>query len=75
MARKHFEETDHAPLLKELQWLNVEKLIDNDDAVLVYKMKNGITPDYCNETYSSEELMYPYDMKAAHSKFLQLNRY
>ena len=75
VAGKPFEETDHVLLLKELQWLNVEKLIDNDNAVLVYKMKNGITPDHCSETYSFEEITHPYDTKAAHSKFLQLNRY
>ena len=72
---KPFEETDHVLLLKELQWLNVEKLIDNDNAVLVYKMKNGITPDHCSETYNFEEITHPYDTRAAHSKFLQLNRY
>ena len=45
---KPFEETDHVLLLKELQqWLNVKKLIDNDNAVLVYKMKNGVSPDHC----------------------------
>ena len=75
VAGKGSEETDHVLLLKELQWLNVEKLIDNDNAVLVYKMKNGITPDHCNETYSFEELTHPYDTRAAHPKFSQLNRY
>ena len=74
VAGKPFEETDHVLLLKELQWLNVEKLIDNDIAVLVYKMKNGITPDHCSETYSFQEITHPYDTRAAHSKFLQLNR-
>ena len=75
VAGKPFEETDHVLLLKELQWLNVEKLIDNDIAVLVYKMKNGITPDHCSETYSFQEITHPYNTRAAHSKFLQLNRY
>ena len=72
---KCFEDTDRVLLLKELQWLSVEKLIDNDNAVLVYKMKYGITPDHCSETSSFEELTHPYDTRAAHSKFLQLNRY
>ena len=71
---KHFKETDHILLIKELQWLNVEKSIDNDNAVLVYKVKNGITPDHCSEIYSFEELTHPYNTRAAHSKFLQLNR-
>ena len=75
VAGKPFEETDHALLLKELQWLSAEKLIDNYNAVLVYKMKNGITPDRCSETYSFEEITHPCDTRAAHSKFLQLNRY
>ena len=75
VAGKPFEETDHVLLLKELQWLYVEKLIDNDNAVLVYKMKNGITPDHCSETYSFEEVTHPYGTRAAHSKFLQLNGY
>ena len=69
------EETDHVLLLKELQWLSVEKLIDNDNAVLVYKIRNGITPDHCGETYNFEENTHSYDTRAAHSKFLQLNRY
>ena len=38
-------------------------------------MKNGITPDHCSEAYSFEEITHPYDTRAAHSKFLQLNRY
>ena len=75
VAEKPFEETDHALLLKELQWVNVEKLIDNDNAVLVYKMKNGSTPDHCGETYSFEEITHPYNTRVARSKFLQLNRY
>ena len=75
VAGKRFEETDYVLLLKKLQWLNVEKLIDNDNTVLVCKMKNGITPDHCSETYSFEELTHPYDTRASHSKFLQLNRY
>ena len=65
---KPFEETDHVLLLEELQWLNVEKLIDNDNPVLVYKMKNGITLDHCSEIYSFEEITHPYDTRAAHSK-------
>ena len=48
VAGKPFEETGHVLLLKDLQWLIVEKLIDNDNAVLVYKMKNRITPDHCS---------------------------
>ena len=38
-------------------------------------MKNGITPDHCSEVYSFEEITHPYDARAAHSKFLQLNKY
>ena len=75
VAGKPFEETDLVLLLKELQWFNVEKLIDNNNAVLAYKMKNGITLDHFSETYSFEEITNPYDTRASHSKFLQLNRY
>ena len=60
-------------LLKERQWLSAEKLIDN--AVLVYKMKTGITPDHCIGNYSFQEITHPYDTRATHSKFSQLNRY
>ena len=31
--------------------------------------------DHCSNTYSFEEITHPYDTRAAHSKFLQLNRY
>ena len=75
VAGKSFEETDHVLPLKELQLLSVEKLIDNDNAVLVYKMKIVITPDHCSETHSFEEFTHPYEPRVAHSKFLQLNRY
>ena len=46
VANVKYEGTDHAKLLKELDWLNVHELIEYDIASLVYKIKNDFAPTH-----------------------------
>ena len=46
IANVKYENTDHAKLLKDLDWLNVRELIEFDTASLVYKLEN----DWCLPT-------------------------
>ena len=40
IANVKYENTDHANLLKDLDWLNVRQLIEFDTASLMYKIEN-----------------------------------
>ena len=46
IANVKYENTDHAKLLKDLDWLNVRELIEFDTASLMYKIENDLAPTH-----------------------------
>ena len=44
VAKVRFENTDHAKLLQDLGWLDIEQLIAYDTAVIMYKVQKDLVP-------------------------------
>ena len=40
-----FENTDHAELLQDFGWLDIEQLVAYDTAVMLYKVQKDLVPD------------------------------
>ena len=51
IANVKYENTDHAKLLKDLDWLNVRELIEFDTASLMYKIENDLAPTHMKEMF------------------------
>ena len=51
IANVKHENTDHAKLLKDLDWLNVPELIEFDTASLMYKIENDLAPTHMKEMF------------------------
>ena len=63
MANVKYEGTDHARLLKELDWLDVRELIECDTASLVYKIENDLAPTHMNNMFMKSSEMYSYSTR------------
>ena len=51
-------DTPSSELFAELKWLTFPDRVDNQKAVLMYKIMNNLTPNYLNELLSVH-LRYP----------------
>ena len=51
IANVKYENTDHAKLLKDLDWLNVREIIEFDTASLIYKIENDLAPTNMKEMF------------------------
>ena len=49
IANVKYKNTNHAKLLKDLDWLNVRELIEFDTATLMYKIENDLAPTHMKE--------------------------
>ena len=62
IANVKYEDTDHARLLKDLDWLNVRELIEFNTASLMYKTENDLAATHMKEMFvkTSELHIYSY---------------
>ena len=60
MANVKYEVTDHAKLLKELDWLNVRELTEYDTASLVYKIENDLAPTHIKNMFMKSNEVHSY---------------
>ena len=67
IANVKYENTDHAKLLKDLDWLNVRELIEFDTASLMYKIENDLAPTHMKEMFVKTSDLHPYSTKSATS--------
>ena len=67
VANVKFEGTDHAKLLKELDWLNVCELIEYDTASLVYKIENDLAPTHMKNMFMKSSEVRSYSTRSATS--------
>ena len=65
MANVKYEGTDHARLLKDLDWLNVRELIEYDTASLVYKIENDLSPAHMKNMFTKSSEVHPYSTRSA----------
>ena len=67
LANIKYENTDHAKLLKDLDWLNVRELIEFDTASLMYKIENDLAPTYMKEMFVKTSDLHTYSTRSATS--------
>ena len=60
MANVKYEGTDHAKLLKELDWLNVRELIEYDTASLLCKTENDLAPTDMKNMFMKSNGIFSY---------------
>ena len=59
-----YEEADHDLLLTSLGWMNVKQLVYYDTASLVYKITDGITPEYTQSMFDKCDTIHSYERPA-----------
>ena len=67
IANVKYENTDHAKLLKDLDWLNVRELIEFDTASLMYKIENDLAPTHMKEMFVKTSDLHTYSTRLATS--------
>ena len=67
IANVKYENTDHAKLLKDLDWLNVRELIEFDTASLMYKIENDLAPTHMKEMFVKTSDLHTYITRSATS--------
>ena len=67
IANVKYENTDHAKLLKDLDWLNVRELIEFDTTSLVYKVENDLAPTHMKEMFVQTSDLHTYSTRSATS--------
>ena len=67
IANVKYENTDHAKLLKDLDWLNVRELIELDTASLMYKIENDLAPTHMKEMFVKTSDLHTYSTRSATS--------
>ena len=68
MANVKYEGTDHAKVLKELDWLNVRELIEYDAASMVYKIENGLVSTCIKSMFIKSSKVHSYSARSAASR-------
>ena len=72
MADVKYEDTDHAKLLKELDWLNVRELIEYDTASLVSKIENDLAPTHMKNMFMKSSEVHSYSTRSSASSNVHL---
>ena len=67
IANVIYENTDHAKLLKDLDWLNVRELNEFDTASLMYKIENDLAPTHMKEMFVKTSDLHTYSTRSATS--------
>ena len=67
IANVKYENTDHAKLLKDLDWLDVRELIEFDTASLMYKIENALAPTHMKEMFVKTSDIHTYSTRSASS--------
>ena len=67
IANVKYENTDHAKLLKDLDWLDVRELIEFDTASLMYKIENDLAPTHMKELFVKTSDLHTYSTRSATS--------
>ena len=67
IANVKYENTYHAKLLKDLDWLHVRELIEFDTASLMYKIENDLAPTHMKEMFAKTSDRHTYSTRSATS--------
>ena len=58
VTRVSYEDADHAILLRELEWLSIFEMTENDLLCLIYKINNGLAPENTRQMFEGCEDIY-----------------
>ena len=67
-----FENTDHAKLLQDLGWLDIEQLIAYDTAVMMYKVQKDSVPHETVELFEPFRFTHSYNTRSSDFEDFQL---
>ena len=67
-----YEDTDHAKLIKELDWFNVRELIEYYTASLVYKIEKDLAPTHMKNMFMKSSEVHSYITRSAISSDFHL---
>ena len=74
VAKVRFKNTNHAKLLQDLGWLDIEQLIAYDTAVMIYKVQKDSVPDGTIESFEPFRFIHTYNTRSSDSEDFQLNK-
>ena len=72
VAKVRFENTNHAKLLKDLGWLDIEQFIAYDTAVMMYKVQKDLVPHETVESFEPFRFTHSYNTRSSDSEDFQL---
>ena len=72
VAKVQFENTNHAKLLQDLGWLDIEQLIAHDTVVMMYKVQKDLVPHETIELFERFRFTHTYNTRSSDSEDFQL---
>ena len=72
VAKVRFENTDHAKLLQDLGWLDIEQLITYDTAAMMYKVQKDLVPHETVELFEPFRFTHSYNTRSSDFEDFQL---
>ena len=74
VAKVRFENTNHAKLLQDLGWLDIEQLIAYDTAVMMYKVQKDFVSHETVKLFEPFRFTHSYNTRSSDSEDFQLNK-
>ena len=72
VAKVRFENTNHAKLLQDLFWLDIEQLTAYDTAVMMCKVQKHLVPDEITQIFKPFRFTHTYNTRFSDSEDFQL---
>ena len=72
LLRFRFESTNHAKLLQDLGWLDIEQLTAYDTAVMMYKVQTDLVLDETMELFEPFRFTHTYNTRSSDSEGFEL---
>ena len=67
VSRVSYEDADHAMLLRELEWLIISQMTENDALSIIYKIKNGLAPEHTRQMFEGCEDIHNHNTRSVSS--------
>ena len=70
VTRVSYQDTDHAILLRELEWLSISQMMEYDSLSLIYKIKNGHAPGHTRQMFEGCEDIRNHNTRSVQAIFI-----
>ena len=71
VAKVQFENSNHAKLLQDLDWLDIDQLIVYDTPVTMYKVQKDLVPHKTMELFEPFRFTHSYNTRSSDSEDFQ----